>query len=260
MPRLISTFGAWLPSGHQINYWQFANCWHMINTDQHVWRVALHPVIKLLLVICLLLTYIDEHDRPALLINAWSIGLEIREAPVYVLPSKYCMHGRIATSSWSEIEVPGRWWTCCDLLNRLGADLEGGTLCILDEPVEHRRTNWEGGRQWEEMLPSTMIGGGARHCSEAMTSIRWRWCRGTGGVVAGGFFPSLAAPRSIGLGLGVGWLLWRRTSQCEPLPHLLFIVLRDGGPPAVSLGWASPIRTRSRGPSRQLGQDGWDQF
>jgi hypothetical protein len=27
-------------------------------------------------------------------------------------------------------------------------------------------------------------------------------------------------------------------------PHLLFIALRDGGPPATSLGWASPIMTR----------------
>jgi hypothetical protein len=26
-------------------------------------------------------------------------------------------------------------------------------------------------------------------------------------------------------------------------PHLLFIALRDGGPPATSLSWTSPIRT-----------------
>jgi hypothetical protein len=50
----------------------------------------------------------------------------------------------------------------------------------------------------------------------------------SGGVVAGGFFPSLAAPRLIGLGLGVGWLLWHRTSHRVPLPHFLFIELRDG--------------------------------
>jgi hypothetical protein len=29
-------------------------------------------------------------------------------------------------------------------------------------------------------------------------------------------------------------------------PHLLFIALRDGGPPATSLGWTSPIRTRDK--------------
>jgi hypothetical protein len=32
-------------------------------------------------------------------------------------------------------------------------------------------------------------------------------------------------------------------------PHPLFITLRDGGPPATSLGWVSPIRTRDQGPT-----------
>jgi hypothetical protein len=36
-------------------------------------------------------------------------------------------------------------------------------------------------------------------------------------------------------------------------PHLLFIALRDGGPPATSLGWASPIRTRDQGLDMAVG-------
>jgi hypothetical protein len=36
-------------------------------------------------------------------------------------------------------------------------------------------------------------------------------------------------------------------------PHLLFMALRDGGPPATSLGWASPIRTRDLGPDMAVG-------
>jgi hypothetical protein len=36
-------------------------------------------------------------------------------------------------------------------------------------------------------------------------------------------------------------------------PHLLFIALRDGDPPATSLGWASPIRTRDQGLDMAVG-------
>jgi hypothetical protein len=36
-------------------------------------------------------------------------------------------------------------------------------------------------------------------------------------------------------------------------PHLLFIALRDGGPPATSLGWVSPIRTRDQGLDMAVG-------
>jgi hypothetical protein len=52
---------------------------------------------------------------------------------------------------------------------------------------------------------------------------------------------------TLGIGLGLGQ--WGDDSEVNLVtlttgPHLLFIALRDGGPPATSLGWASPIRTR----------------
>jgi hypothetical protein len=53
-----------------------------------------------------------------------------------------------------------------------------------------------------------------------------------GAVESGGFFPPLAAPARSVSRLGVGRLLRRPTSYRVPLPHLLFIELRDGGPPA----------------------------
>jgi hypothetical protein len=36
-------------------------------------------------------------------------------------------------------------------------------------------------------------------------------------------------------------------------PHLLFMAQHDGGPPAMSLGWTFPIRTRDQGPDMIVG-------
>jgi hypothetical protein len=73
-----------------------------------------------------------------------------------------------------------------------------------------------------------------------------QWRRGDAGDEDRWGFPSLAVHPRDRTGLGQ----WVATVAVEPRdphhwpPHLLFIALRDGGPPATSLGWASPIRTR----------------
>jgi hypothetical protein len=52
---------------------------------------------------------------------------------------------------------------------------------------------------------------------------------------------------TLGIGLGLGQ--WGGGSEVYLVtvttgPHLLFIALRDGSPPATLLGWTSLIRTR----------------
>jgi hypothetical protein len=68
-----------------------------------------------------------------------------------------------------------------------------------------------------------------------------QWWRGDAGDASRRWQCTL----EIGLGLGQ----WGGGSEVNLVtltigPHLLFMALRDGGPPATLLGWASPIRTR----------------
>ena len=70
--------------------------------------------------------------------------------------------------------------------------------------------------------------------------------------VAGGASHRFSASLSIGLGLGVG-----NSGGDEPRtlcrgPHLLYMALRDRGPPAL-LGLDAPDQGMSQGPNEPLG-------
>jgi hypothetical protein len=85
-----------------------------------------------------------------------------------------------------------------------------------------------------------------------LEEIAWcRW-RGGSGSTGGSSHRWQCYPLDrLGFGVGGSWavnLVFLTTG-----PHLLFIALRDGGPPATSLGWTSPIRTRDKGPDKAVG-------
>ena len=82
-------------------------------------------------------------------------------------------------------------------------------------------------------------------------SRRRRRSRGAG---AGGGFPSLSAPPS--LDRVRVWMVGTVVAAGEPRdqcrsPHLLYIYTARRGPTSHLLGWASPIRTRVKGPVRR---------
>ena len=72
------------------------------------------------------------------------------------------------------------------------------------------------------------------------------------GEVVGGASHRFSASLWIGLGLGVGNSGGDEPSTLCPGPHLLFIALRDRGPPAL-LGLDAPDQGVGQGPNEPLG-------
>jgi hypothetical protein len=83
---------------------------------------------------------------------------------------------------------------------------------------------------------------------DLVTVTRW-WCSVTGGglPVVGSTLLDRSRVRTVGCGSGS-----EPHSLC-PGPHLLFMVLYDGGPPAV-YGLGTPDQGAGQGPSWPLGQ------